>query len=111
MSDKLRMRSSEIYVSDETLFYLKLKARQMVQDTDASMTVDQVGDSILREQLTTENPDFVTLWAEMAEAKKRAIKEYRAIENKAVAGTVPAPVESGFQEGHPGDPSEYGDSN
>lgn len=84
MSDNLRFRNDGILISEECRFYLKLKARQMVQDTDASITLDQLGDSIIREQITTENPDYVLLWDEMAEAKQRAIKEYRLIEGKAL---------------------------
>lgn len=83
MNPTTKFRNNSVMLSEEVLFYLKLKARQVVEGTDANITIDQLSDSILRKELTDEYPEFIELWAEMEEAKQRAIKEYRAIEGKA----------------------------
>lgn len=77
-------RRREILLSDEVMFYLKLEAKRMVQNTDASITEDAVADGLIRNELTRNNPEWVERWAELEEAKEKAKKEYRAIEAKAL---------------------------
>lgn len=50
------------------------------------MTADQAGDSLLRERLTTEYPQFALAYEEHQAAKANVIAAYRDIEERAVKG-------------------------
>ena len=86
-------RRNELYLSDEIWFYLNLEAKRMVQHTDASVTLDQVAEGIIRHRLTTENPEWVVAYEEFCKAKADAQKSYREIETKAL-GVKPAIAEA-----------------
>lgn len=75
-------RNNSLYFSDETLFYVKLEAKRLAGEcTEAAFTFDQVANGLVREVLTTRNPEWCEKWVRMEAAKQESKKRYQEIES------------------------------
>lgn len=80
----LKFRNHSIYLSGEVYTYLAMTAKALVAGTEASMTVDQVADNLLREKITRENPELPAIYAKLEEEKAKARSNYKSIEQEMV---------------------------
>lgn len=82
--DTIKFRQSSAYLSDEILFYAKLRKKQVLATSEtADMTIDQIIDADLRNLYTTQNPHWIGAWESMQTAKQQALDRYRSIEREA----------------------------
>lgn len=85
-------RPNDLAFSDEVTWMLEVTAKSLVsKDGKGAVTPDQLAENIVREKLTTDNPNLVLLYEEFENAKKAAKKSYESIERRALSGSeVPA---------------------
>lgn len=77
-------RGNEIYVSDEVLTYLRIKAKSI----GGGMTADQLCDCLCREKLTTDDPALVVYWDKRQELQQASKKVYVSLEEEVVRQLV-----------------------
>lgn len=77
-------RTNQVNLSPEIIFYLELEAKRMVAHTDATMTIDGVAEGIIRNELTTRNPDWVLAWSLKLQLKELTAAKHKEIEQRAL---------------------------
>jgi hypothetical protein len=77
-------RRNEVYIDNEIRFYATLRAKQLIGDTEASMTIDQVINNELRNVWTNANPEWVLAWEKREEMRQAHKKEIEKLEAEAV---------------------------
>lgn len=85
-------RPNDLAFSDEVTWMLEVTAKSLVsKDGKGAVTPDQLAENIVREKLTTDNPNLVVLYEEFQTAKNVAKMAYKDIERRASSGSgVPA---------------------
>jgi hypothetical protein len=77
-------RENQVYLSNEVYWMGLMLSKRKVSGTDATMTIDQLVDSELRDKWTRESPELVLLWDKHQAARQVAKKAYDLIEQEAL---------------------------
>lgn len=82
----MNYRRNELYVDNETRFYITLRRKEVVKSVEkaSGITEDEVVNADLRNLYTTEHPKWVTAWSKRESLRQRHKKDLEAIENEAI---------------------------
>ncbi len=92
-------RNSSLYISDEVVFYLRILAKVRTAGTEANMTTDNMADCMLRDKITTENPQLVLAWEKNQTIRQQSHDNCKKLEQETIESIRDCRLGTGSMEG------------